>query len=59
LRSEHEIGKFLVVLGGIPKYLEQIDPYISFENNIDQLCFPKSDYFHHILGAEDLFKPSH
>jgi len=44
-RSENEICKFLIVFGGIPKYLEQIDPHTSFENNIDRLCFQKSGFF--------------
>ena len=45
LRSEYEISKFLIVFGGIPKYLEQIDPHIPFENNVDKLCFQKSGFF--------------
>jgi AAA+ ATPase superfamily predicted ATPase len=54
LRSEHEICKFLIVFGGIPKYLEQIDPHTSFENNIDQLCFQKNGFF--INEFETIFK---
>jgi len=54
LRSEHEICKFLIVFGGIPKYLEQIDPHTSFENNLDRLCFQKSGFF--INEFETIFK---
>ena len=54
LRSENEICKFLIVFGGIPKYLEQIDPHTSFENNIDRLCFQKNGFF--INEFETIFK---
>lgn len=33
--------KILSVTGGIPKYLEEIDPTISAEQNIKNLCFTK------------------
>ena len=39
--SSFEKLKLLAVTGGIPKYLEEIDPLISAEDNIRQLCFRK------------------
>lgn len=40
--SSHEKLKLLAVTGGIPRYLEQINPILSAEENIRQLCFNKS-----------------
>lgn len=37
--SAHEKFKVLSVTGGIPKYLEEIDPKRSAEENIKRLCF--------------------
>lgn len=39
--SAFEKFKILAVMGGIPKYLEEIDPTISAEENIKELCFKK------------------
>ncbi len=39
--SHFEKLKLLGVTGGIPKYLEEIDPAISAEENIKRLCFQK------------------
>jgi len=39
--STHEKLKILAVTGGIPRYLEQIIPNLSAEENIYQLCFDK------------------
>jgi hypothetical protein len=44
-RSDLEIAKFLMVFGGIPKYLEQIDVGVSLEENLDRLCFRKHGFF--------------
>ncbi|ETR66702.1 MAG: hypothetical protein OMM_12457 [Candidatus Magnetoglobus multicellularis str. Araruama] len=44
-RSNNEIAKFLMVFGGIPKYLEQVDPQFSFSENMDRLCFQKKWFF--------------
>jgi len=41
-------------LGGIPKYLEQIDPKISIESNLNRLCFTKDGFF--LTEFETLFK---
>lgn len=37
--SSYEIFKVLSVTGGIPKYLEEIKPKLSAEENIKSLCF--------------------
>lgn len=44
-RSQFEIAKFLMVFGGVPKYLEQIDINKSFEQNLDTLCFTRNSFF--------------
>ncbi|VAX36724.1 archaeal ATPase, fused to C-terminal DUF234 domain [hydrothermal vent metagenome] len=38
-RSKEEILKYLLVFGGIPRYLEEIDLNKSFNQNINHLCF--------------------
>lgn len=37
--SAYEIFKILAITGGIPKYLEEINPKKSAEDNIRRLCF--------------------
>lgn len=39
--SPYELLKLLSVLGGIPWYLEQLDPTLTADENIKQLCFLK------------------
>jgi AAA+ ATPase superfamily predicted ATPase len=46
--SAYEIFKVLSVTGGIPKYLEEINPKLSAEENIRKLCFMKGGF----LAAE-------
>ncbi|MEE8398504.1 MAG: ATP-binding protein [Desulfobacterales bacterium] len=53
-RSDFEIAKFLMIFGGVPKYLEQIDPRHSLANNIDRLCFQKHAFF--LSEFETIFK---
>lgn len=53
-RSDFEVLKFLMVFGGIPKYLEQIDPKRSLFANIDELCFQRDCFFFNEF--ETLFK---
>ena len=44
--SSREIFDFLSVTGGVPKYLEEIHPEWSFEENVRQLCFmPRGTLF--------------
>lgn len=55
--SPYEKLKVLSVTGGIPKYLEEINPKITAEENIRHLCFEKGGLlvkeFEHIFS--DLF----
>jgi len=53
-RSDYEIAKFLMVFGGIPKYLEQIDPARSLSDNLDRLCFQRNAFF--LTEFETVFK---
>lgn len=52
--TPEEMLRYLLVFGGIPKYLEQIDPKKSFFQNIDELCFQKNGFF--VEEFETLFK---
>ncbi len=38
-RSKQEILKYLMVFGGVPKYLEEINLDRSFQQNMNRLCF--------------------
>ncbi len=40
-RSQEEILKYLLIFGGIPKYLEEINLNRSFNQNINRLCFSR------------------
>jgi predicted AAA+ superfamily ATPase len=40
-RSVPEILKYLLVFGGVPKYLEEINLNASFNQNMNLLCFSK------------------
>lgn len=53
-RSKYEICKFLITFGGIPKYLEQINPNLSYEQNLNILCFTKDAFF--VNEFETIFK---
>lgn len=39
--SDFEKLKVLMVTGGVPRYLEEINPTTSAENNINRMCFTK------------------
>lgn len=54
LRSKHEVARFLMVFGGIPKYLEQVDPTMSLLDNLDRLCFRRHGFF--LDEFETIFK---
>lgn len=43
-KSKQEILKYLMVFGGVPKYLELIDLKKSFNQNINDLCFSPEAY---------------
>ena len=53
-RSDFEIAKFLMIFGGVPKYLEQINPKESLAQNMNRLCFRKTGFF--MNEFETLFK---
>lgn len=53
-RSTFEVSKFLMIFGGVPKYLEQLDPKKSLTLNLDRLCFQKNGFF--VKEFETLFK---
>jgi AAA+ ATPase superfamily predicted ATPase len=41
MRSNDEVLRYLLVFGGIPKYLEEIDLRKSFAQNMNRLCFSR------------------
>lgn len=43
-RGHNEIIKYLMIFGGVPKYLELIDVNKSFSQNMNLLCFSKSGF---------------
>ena len=56
--SAFEKLKILSITGGVPRYLEEIDPSVNAEENIRELCFRKGgilvDEFEHIFS--NIFK---
>jgi AAA+ ATPase superfamily predicted ATPase len=54
LRSHQEVADFLMIFGGIPKYLEQINPKESLSSNINLLCLQKDSFF--LNEFETVFK---
>lgn len=53
-RGLWEKAQLYMCLGGIPKYLEQIDPALSLEKNLNRLCFCSNGFF--VNEFETLFK---
>jgi AAA+ ATPase superfamily predicted ATPase len=53
-RSVREKAQLYMCLGGVPKYLEQIDPRQSLEKNLNRLCFSAGGFF--TEEYETLFK---
>ncbi|MBF0209074.1 MAG: hypothetical protein HQK53_19615, partial [Oligoflexia bacterium] len=53
-RSSLEKAMLYMCLGGIPKYLEQINPSLSVEKNLNQLCFTPNGFF--VEEYETIFK---
>lgn len=43
-RSPEEIIKYLIVFGGIPKYLEEVHLNKSFDHNVNELCFRSNGF---------------
>lgn len=46
-RGDSEALKYLMLFGGIPKYLEEINQSLSFDENINRLCFKQNGFFTH------------
>lgn len=42
--SEHEKFKILAVTGGVPRYLEEIRPELTSEQNLKKMCFTKGAF---------------
>lgn len=53
-RSLREKAQLYMCLGGVPKYLEQINPRWSVEQNLNRLCFSAGGFF--VAEYETLFK---
>lgn len=43
-RNKHEVLKYLLLFGGVPKYLEEIRLNESFKSNIVSMCFEPSGF---------------
>jgi len=56
--SDVEVLDMLSVTGGIPKYLEEMDPTLSFEENVRLLCFSPGGYLYRDFEAifSDVFE---
>lgn len=52
--SFQDILEFTMIFGGIPKYLEEINPKESLIQNVNRLCFKKDAYF--VGEFERIFK---
>jgi uncharacterized protein len=53
-RGLREKAQLYMCLGGVPKYLEQINPEFSLEKNLNRLCFSANGFF--LEEYETLFK---
>lgn len=51
--SEYDKFKILSITGGIPRYLEEVDPDLPAEANIQELCFKPSGILFHEF--DDIF----
>lgn len=58
--SASEMLKIISVTGGVPKYLEEIDPHLTAEDNIRDLCFTRGgllfEEFSNIFGTSFIRK---
>lgn len=52
--NSEQILKYLLIFGGIPKYLEQINNKDSLESNLNRLCLRKNSFF--LNEFETVFK---
>jgi len=44
-RSKDEVLRYLLIFGGVPRYLEEVDLNKSFEQNLSRLCFSPGGFF--------------
>ncbi len=44
-KSDDEILRYTLIFGGVPKYIEEISPKLSFEQNIEKLVYGKNALF--------------
>lgn len=44
-RSRQEILRYLMIFGGVPKYLDLIQKNRSFDKNVNSFCFTKDGFF--------------
>lgn len=58
--SDREILDMLSITGGIPKYLEEMDPSLSVEENVRRMCFSPNGYLFRDFDAifNDVFQSS-
>ena len=58
--SDREILDMLSITGGIPKYLEEMDPSLSVEENARRMCFSQNGYLFRDFDAifNDVFQSS-
>ena len=58
--STHEMLDFLCVAGAVPKYLSEMKPSLSAEENIRRLCFSNEGYLYRDFDVifTDVFKKS-
>lgn len=56
--SDREILDMLSITGGIPKYLEEMDPSLSVEENVCRMCFSQNGYLFRDFDAifNDVFQ---
>jgi len=45
MQKAEMILRYLLIFGGVPKYLEQVNPEESFLTNLNKLCFRKNSFF--------------
>lgn len=43
--SAYERLKLLSITGGVPKYIEELNPHLTAEDNVKQLCFSPGGFF--------------
>ena len=54
--AEREIVDVLSVTGGVPRYLEEVDPSLSADENVRRMCFSEDGPLFKVFGATTLVK---